>query len=160
MMIPSTMNFDKPSDLQYPGVSPPNYNGMRDMFSRYALSKLANILFASELQRRFDSENIPIISTSLNPGGANTEGGMSVWPAWLRPIMSRIFAPPEKGALPVLYLATAKEVSDGKETMKGGYFNVGCQLQMPSKAAQDAVKARSLWELSEKAVEGYLSGAS
>jgi hypothetical protein len=40
-MIPSAMNFDKPDDFKYPGVSPPNYTGMRDMFSCYALSKLA-----------------------------------------------------------------------------------------------------------------------
>jgi hypothetical protein len=158
MLIPSTMNFDKPDDFKYPGVSPPNYTGMRDMFSRYALSKLANILFASELQRRFDAENIPIISTSLNPGGINTEGGMSVWPAWMRPIMSRIFAPPETGAVPVLYLASAKEVREGRESLKGGYFDAKCQRQMPSKFGQDPIKARNLWVLSEKAVEGYLKG--
>ena len=70
--------------------------------------------------------------------------------------MSRIFGPPEKGAIPVLYLATAKEVRDGKEKFGGGYFDVACQVQMPSKAAQDLEMAKNLWGLSEKAVEGYL----
>jgi hypothetical protein len=47
-------------------------------------------------------------------------------------------------------------VRDKKERLKGVYFNAGCQIQMPSKFGQDSVKARNLWELSKKAVEGHL----
>lgn len=70
--------------------------------------------------------------------------------------MSRIFAPPEKGGVPLLYLATAKDVRD-KKKLKGEYSNAGCQIQMLSKFGQDSVKVRNSWELSEKAVEGHLS---
>ena len=69
--------------------------------------------------------------------------------------MSRLFPPPTKGAVPILYLATAKKVRDEKEKLKGGYFNVGCQIQKPSEFGQSLVKASNLWELSEKSVEGY-----
>jgi len=132
MMIPATMKFDKLDDLRYPGVSSPNYTGMRDLFSRYAMSKLANVLFGFELQRRLDAEHIPIISTSCNPGGTNTDGGMSVWPVWMRPIMSRIFAPAAKGALPVLYLASAPEVKLDSKKYKGLYYNPSCKVEKPS----------------------------
>ncbi|KAK2054710.1 NAD(P)-binding protein [Colletotrichum caudatum] len=40
---------------------------------RYALAKLANVLFAKELQRRLDARDIPVISTSMHPGGAATD---------------------------------------------------------------------------------------
>ena len=36
------------------------------------LSKLANILFTTELQRRLDAENVPALSITLHPGGVST----------------------------------------------------------------------------------------
>merc|ERR1711988_1836199 len=41
----------------------------------YAISKAANILFANELQRRFDVAGIRASAVSLHPGGVNTELG-------------------------------------------------------------------------------------
>jgi NAD(P)-dependent dehydrogenase (short-subunit alcohol dehydrogenase family) len=155
MMIPANMQFSSLDSLRYPGMSSPNYTGMRDMFSRYALSKLANILFSKELQRRLDAENIPIISTSCNPGGTNTEGGMSVWPAWMRPIMSRIFAPASKGALPVLFLTSAPEIKRDPAKYKALYYNPSCKAEKPSALAQDTQLARNLWKISEEAVAAY-----
>ena len=56
--------------------------------SAYAVSKLANILFTSALQRRHPN----ILCTSCNPGGVKTEGGLSVWPWFLKPVMNMLFA--------------------------------------------------------------------
>lgn len=42
-------------------------------FGVYGQSKLANILHAKELQRRFDAENVDITVTSLHPGNVETE---------------------------------------------------------------------------------------
>ena len=47
-------------------------NSRRAAFFRYGNSKLANILFAKELQRRLDREGVPIISLTLDPGVVNT----------------------------------------------------------------------------------------
>jgi hypothetical protein len=43
-----------------------------DADSPQGLSKLANILFTKEIQKRFDAEGIPAISISLHPGGVLT----------------------------------------------------------------------------------------
>jgi NAD(P)-dependent dehydrogenase (short-subunit alcohol dehydrogenase family) len=156
MMIPK-MRFDSLDDFRYHGVtSSPDYSGMRDLFSRYAMSKLANVLFCKELQRKMDLEHIPVISTTCNPGGTNTDGGMSVWPVFLRPIMSRLFAPASKGALPVLYLAAAPEVVQEPTKYKAQYMNPTCKVEKPSALAQDPELARNLWKTSEEALQTYL----
>lgn len=157
MLIPAKIQFDKLDDLRYHGMtSSPNFSGMRDMFSRYAMSKLANILFCKELQRRLDADEVPIISTTCNPGGTNTEGGMSVWPVWMRPIMSRIFASAAKGALPVLYLASAPEIKLDSAKFKALYYNPSCKVEKPSALAQDAQLAKNLWRISEEATAPYI----
>src|ERR1700744_5992929 len=108
MLVPSQLRFDKIDDFKYPGMTSSPYSGMRDMFSRYSVSKLANILVAKEIQRRLDAEESPVIATSVDPGPVNTEGGMGLFPAWLRPLLkfSRLWVAPSTGAIPVLYLAT------------------------------------------------------
>lgn len=157
MLIPAKMRFDKLDDLKYHGMtSSPNFSGMRDLFSRYAVSKLANVLFTKELQRLLDVDKVPIISTTCNPGGTNTEGGMSVWPVWMRPIMSRIFAPASKGALPILYLASAPEIKRDPAKYKALYYNASCKAETPSALARDAQLAKNLWKTSEEAVATYI----
>lgn len=156
-MIPSNIRFDKIDDFKYGGVtSPPAYSGMRNLFSRYGVSKLANILFTKELQRRLDEEGVSVISTTCNPGGTNTGGGLSVWPAWLRPIMGRMFAPATKGALPILYLACAPEIGSDGTKYKARYYNSSCTAEAPSTLAQDMLVAKNLWKTSEEAVAAYL----
>lgn len=83
---------------------------------------------------------------------------MSNWPTWSRPILSRPFAQPEKGAVPLFYLATAKEVREKEDKFGGIYFN-GCKLQLPSKNGRDLSKAKNLWDLSETAAKSYLIDA-
>ena len=152
-MIPNTMRFDKPSDLMYHGTSStPPYATMRDLFSRYALSKLANILFTTGLQQRHQN----ILCTSCNPGGTNTAGGMSVWPALLRPIMSRLFAPPAVGARPVLFLAAGRDVATERETYKGVYMGSKCRVETPSRLARNAGMAEKLWKVSEEVLAEWI----
>ena len=155
MLVPATMQFDKLEDLQYPGrpQSHAPYAGTRDLFSRYAVSKTANILHAVELQRRFDAENISIIAASFNPGGNNTEGAMSVFPAWLRPIMSRIMKPPTYGARPALFLAASEHAAK----FKGAYIEPNCKLGSASAIATDSARAKNLWDLSESEINRFLS---
>lgn len=155
MLVPGKLRFDKIDDLKYPGMtSSATYSGLRDMFSRYAVSKLANILFAKELQRQLDAEQIPIITASVNPGPVNTDGGLSVFPKWLQPLMrlSGMFVAPSKGAIPILYLATEPTIRKDPAAYKGLYYTTNCQPTTPSAAARDPVIAQNLWEISTKAV--------
>ena len=146
------LTFTLASDFTYPGSA----LGVRNQLSRNAVSKSANILFASELQRRIDADNIPIISTSLSPGGTATEGqaGISfglfgpIW--WL--IKALASGSPEQGAVPSLYLAAAEEVRERKEEFAGRYLESNLKVTAPSKLASDPKLARNLWELSEETV--------
>lgn len=155
MMIPNTMRFDKLSDLKYQGTSStPPYASTRDLFSRYALSKLANILFTTALQQRHSN----ILCASCNPGGTNTAGGMSVWPVFLRPIMSRLFVAPSVGARPVLLLAAGKDVAAERERYKAVYVGNKCKVETPSQFARDAGMAENLWKVSEQALAKWIKG--
>lgn len=153
-MMPE-LTFTHTSDFTYPGVAP----GVRNQLSRNAVSKSANILFASELQRRMDAENVPIISTSLSPGIIATEGQAGITFGLLGPIwwLIKTFASgsPEKGAVPSLYLAAAEEVRGEKRRFAGRYFETNLEPAAPSKLASDPKLARNLWELSEEKVRKW-----
>ncbi|KAF2500868.1 NAD(P)-binding protein [Lophium mytilinum] len=157
MLTPARLAFDNAVDFKYPGpTSYPDWASRRDLFARYGVSKLAGILFTSELQRRMDAEEIPLIAMSTNPGFTNTAGSMFALPGWMRPIMSRLTASPAQGALTELYVAAAPEVKREAAKYKGKYFNLKAGLETPSALAQDPQVAKNLWELSEEALESFI----
>ena len=98
----------------------------------------------------------PQITTSVNPGPVNTEGGMSVFPPFLRPILSRLFLAPRKGAIPVIYLATEPDIRRNPDKYKALYYDWNCKPATPSAAAQDPQLARNLWEISMLAVADWV----
>jgi len=111
----------------------------------YGHSKLANILFSSELARRTG-----LASNALHPGAVNTEFGRSNrGPFWrlvyrLWPLFT---ISPEKGARTSVHLAAAPQLAG----VKGGYFS-DCRPARASAVATDPDAARRLWELSESMV--------
>lgn len=118
----------------------------------YAQSKLANVLFTMELDRRFGEE---LTTNCLHPGVvgtrlANKKAGALTSTVWS---MYKPFAiKPEKGADTSVYLATSPEVVD----VSGRYFDEHQSLQKPSSIARNEQLARRLWEYSEKAVAAFL----
>lgn len=118
------------------------------LFRAYANSKLANVLFTSELDRRLNGDAASGITVnSLHPGVVGT----NIWGSML-PILGPVFKligrftmlSPEEGAATSIYLASSPEV-DG---VSGKYF-VDCAQKYPSRVAQDEELARKLWEASE-----------
>ncbi|XP_044724160.1 short chain dehydrogenase domain-containing protein [Hirsutella rhossiliensis] len=101
---------------------------------RYGTTKLANILFATELQRRMDVEPGNIISLSLNPGPVKTEGAAGA------------------GARTTLFAAAADEVRENSERWKGRFLDGPGRVKSPSRRAQDVVAARNLWSITAAAV--------
>ncbi|KAJ3811961.1 short chain dehydrogenase [Lentinula aff. lateritia] len=83
---------------------------------RYGMSKLTNILFTNELQKRLaESGTTNIYCLSVHPGGVSTEltrGPLQSWPllAPLERIARMFLVTPEQGALTQLYAATSPEV--------------------------------------------------
>jgi NAD(P)-dependent dehydrogenase (short-subunit alcohol dehydrogenase family) len=133
--------------------------GYRKWFA-YSQSKLANLLFANELQRRLSAAKAGPISVACHPGYAatNLQGagprmqGSSIAAAVME-LANRVFAQnAAMGALPTLYAATAADVRGGDYIGPDG---LGEQWGHPKKVrsiarAHDAEAQRRLWEASER----------
>lgn len=133
----------------------------RTRYSRwraYGQSKLANLLFTSELQRRAVAAGTALLAAAAHPGYAatNLTSGPATGAAMLRPLLSlgdRVMGQPDHmGALPQLYAATMPDVRpddywgpDSFREQRGYPTRVG-----RSARAQDQAVAQALWERSEE----------
>ena len=91
----------------------------------YGQSKLANLLFTSELQRRLTAAGSPVLATAAHPGYAATNlqfhSERRLWDA-LSAVGNRVLAQDEDGgALPTLYAATA-EIPGNSFAGPGGFM--------------------------------------
>jgi NAD(P)-dependent dehydrogenase (short-subunit alcohol dehydrogenase family) len=124
----------------------------------YGQSKLANLLFAFELQRRLERAGKTVISVGCHPGYAATNlqtagprmSGARVMER-LSELSNRFVAQSAAmGALPLLYAATASDVCGGDFIGPDGVAqNWGYPKKVqPSRRARDAAAAAKLWEIS------------
>jgi NAD(P)-dependent dehydrogenase (short-subunit alcohol dehydrogenase family) len=126
----------------------------------YAKSKLANLLFTFELERRLKRAGQGLIAVAAHPGYSATnlqfvgpQMENSVFGRQLMRIGNALFGQPASmGALPTLYAAGAPGVAsgeyfgpDGFQQIAGYPRRVGCR-----KAARDPDTAGRLWTLSER----------
>ncbi|WP_137723371.1 oxidoreductase [Prescottella subtropica] len=121
----------------------------------YGQSKLANLLFAYELQRRLAAAGAPIRSLASHPGYASTN-----LQSHTESISSRIMElagpfvaqPAEMGALPMLYAATVPDAAGGSYYGPGSMFGTrGYPTRASSnRRSHDESVARELWSLSER----------
>lgn len=127
----------------------------------YGQSKLANLLFAYELQRRLEAATITdTISVACHPGYAATnlqyrgpkESGSRVRMGLMKVANAAFGQSAEKGSLPMLYAATAPDVQGGDYYGPGGFMNMrgAPEKQSSSEASYDERDARKLWERSEE----------
>jgi NAD(P)-dependent dehydrogenase (short-subunit alcohol dehydrogenase family) len=140
------MNFD---DLQ----GERKYNN----WAAYGQSKLANLMFCFELQRRASAAGAPLLSLAAHPGYAATNlqfaGPSRFYEKALGAIGNRVFAQSaEMGALPTLYAATAPDLPGGTFVGPDGR---GEQRGYPrvttaARKAYDEQAWSRLWELSEQ----------
>lgn len=119
----------------------------------YSQSKLANLLFTSELQRRLDAVDSPIRAVAAHPGYSHTNlqgaSGRKLGDA-LMSAVTRVFATSaEFGARQTLYAAARHLPGD---TFVGPRFGSLGRTQAVgrSRRARDAATAARLWELSEE----------
>jgi NAD(P)-dependent dehydrogenase (short-subunit alcohol dehydrogenase family) len=119
----------------------------------YGQSKLANLLFTYELQRRLASHGTTI-AAAAHPGGSNTEL-MRNMPPLLRggvAVVAPLFQGADMGALPTLRAATDPAVLGGQYYGPDGF---GQQRGYPkvvasSDQSHDAALQRRLWAVSEE----------
>jgi NAD(P)-dependent dehydrogenase (short-subunit alcohol dehydrogenase family) len=121
----------------------------------YGQSKLANLQFMFELQRRLSEAGSPVRAVAAHPGYASTElqsrTGNPIQNA-LMAIGNRVIAQSsEQGAWPTLY-AASQDIPGGSYVGPDGRGEVRGHptLVSPNSAATDMTTARGLWELSER----------
>jgi NAD(P)-dependent dehydrogenase (short-subunit alcohol dehydrogenase family) len=124
----------------------------------YSQSKLANLLFSYELDRRARQAGSDLVSVAAHPGYASTHllsvGAEQSGRRLTGLIMSagRLFAQSDAmGALPQLYAATAPDVEGGQYFGPDRLFELRGHPQQvsASSSARDPETARRLWETSE-----------
>ena len=121
----------------------------------YGQSKLANLLFTAELQRRLDAVGSSIRATAAHPGYAATNlqfpSGNRLYDLFSM-VANRVVAQDASaGALPTLYAAVIDIPGNSYAGPSGFMEGRGTpELVGRSSAAQDMDVARRLWEISEQ----------
>ncbi len=140
------------------GLDLDDLNWQKRRYSRwraYGQSKLCNLLFTVELQRRLSAAGSDVRAVAAHPGYASTNLQSHTGSRLQNAVMAignRVLAQSdEMGALPTVYAATqdipggAFVGPDGLRQQRGHPTLVG-----RSSAASDEASARRLWELSEE----------
>jgi NAD(P)-dependent dehydrogenase (short-subunit alcohol dehydrogenase family) len=112
----------------------------------YKVSKLANVLFSLELDRRLRLAGTPARAFALDPGLVNTDMGEKAGDALSALVWKyrkRGGASPEVPVKTVVYLA-------GQACLPEAIYWRDCFPKTPSRQAQRADLARQLWELSSR----------
>jgi len=127
----------------------------------YEQSKLADLMFAFELERRFVAKKIGIVSIAVHPGVARTnlfkvgsgKGLAGVAEKVIAASIGTLLNSELDGAIPTLFAATSPDAvgggyygSQGFQEMRGG--DVGRAQVAPQ--ARDEVAAKRLWDVCER----------
>ncbi|MEL6308121.1 MAG: oxidoreductase [Chloroflexota bacterium] len=129
-------------------------------FQVYARTKLANLLFAYELQRRLVAKGADTISLAAHPGSSNTsivdenmrKLGLLTISKWLAPLFIQSAA---MGALPSLRAAVDPQARGGTYYGPHGFMGQRGYPVLTESSAQshDEADAKRLWEISEALTE-------
>jgi protochlorophyllide reductase len=124
-----------------------------DRWKPYFQSKLANLLFTSELHARLQSRGHKTLALTAHPGGSRTDlgtEGKGFSNTMLRSFVPLMTQPAEVGAQPALRAATDPAATSG-EFYGPRWMGVGhAVVETPSKAARNRADAQRLWKLSEE----------
>jgi len=126
-------------------------------YEAYGLSKLANLMFARELQVRSDAAGWGIVSAAAHPGGTATNLQTSgpregrELPKFAQRVLTRVMQPVETGILPSLYAATSPDALPGAYYGPDGFYELrgNPKLAHVPKRALIEADSRRLWEISE-----------
>ena len=127
-----------------------SYDPMRE----YAQSKLADLLFALEFQRRIVAARGQTVSIAAQPGANNTELSRHMSREAFAVAVERVgvLMEPWQGALPSLYAAVSPDAQGGKlygPDQDGGYRGYPAEAIVAPHALDENL-ARRLWEFAEE----------
>lgn len=119
----------------------------------YGQSKLANLMFALELDRRLRAAGSPISSIACHPGVAKTELTRQVtWAKWVMPVAAPLLNTAKQGALPALQAATDPAAQGGDYYGPYGFMEARGATSgraVATATARDPLLAARLWETSK-----------
>ncbi|SEH50040.1 NAD(P)-dependent dehydrogenase, short-chain alcohol dehydrogenase family [Mycolicibacterium rutilum] len=130
----------------------PHFENGYNRVRAYGQSKLANLLFTYELQRRLAAKGASPIAAAAHPGFSDTEL-MRYIPVFVPDIVWKIFTQPaDRGALPTLRAATDPSVKGGQYYGPDGAGEVKGYPKVVASSAQshDEDIQRRLWAMSEE----------
>lgn len=141
------MNFDNLLYKEGNGYSPAG---------AYGRSKLANLLFTYELQRRFEAIGAETIAVAAHPGTSSTNLSGHMQDRWYvkmsGPLLERLSQEAEMGALPTIRAAVDPTVKGGDYYGPNGFMEQGGYpiLVQSTDAAHNLDDAQKLWDVSEE----------
>ena len=122
----------------------------------YGRSKLANLLFTYELQRRYEALGVDAMATAAHPGGSNTNLGYDIRDRWyakvMFPVANRLLQGADMGALPTIRAAVDPEAQGGEYYGPDGFMQQGGYpiVVQSSQASHNLDDAQRLWQISEE----------
>ncbi len=122
----------------------------------YGRSKLSNLLFTYELQRRMETSGLKPVAIAAHPGVANTNLARYLEKKFLfrflKPHISPFFQSAEMGALPQIRASVDENVKAGEYYGPNGFREMkGYPVKVEStEASHNLADAKKLWELSEQ----------
>ncbi|KAI9667611.1 MAG: hypothetical protein M1821_000427 [Bathelium mastoideum] len=139
--------------IQFDSLRTPQDFGLGGKSMRYGQSKLANIIYADELARRYPQ----LTSVSIHPGIIQTQLVGNV-PLWMRGVI-RVAAhaqqgqmlTPEEGAYNQIWASTAPK----KDIKNGAFYMPVGQIAKPFKYSQDDELRERLWVWTQKELENF-----
>ncbi len=120
----------------------------------YSQSKLADLIFSIEFQRRIIANGGQTISVAAQPGANKTELARHMSEEAHTAAVARVgeLMDPWQGALPTLYAATSAEAIGGRlygPDKDGGYRGYPAEAMITPNALDETV-AQKLWDFAEE----------
>ncbi|KAH9897849.1 NAD-P-binding protein [Cubamyces lactineus] len=141
-----------------------DFSSMRrsDMY-RYSLSKLANVLYAKELQRKLKAEGVPITVMAVDPGSVMTEGverdpsmQTPIFGPLLKVILRRLFLTPSEGSYTSVFAAASPLVFAERAKYEGAWLEPPGKLGTPpTPHAESTELAAELWKTTETILRSF-----
>ncbi|KAF0449614.1 NADP-binding protein [Gigaspora margarita] len=151
---PCKINFTGSDTMKIANIDLDNLNGEKSsgFVKLHANSKLENVVYSNELNRRLKSSNV--ISLACHPGLVNTNMG-NVLP-FLEPLkhlfMSTFGLPPDTGAKYILYPVLKASIEDG-----GKYYDQYKLVNLTGQATDENF-AKKFWDKCEEVLRNFDAG--
>ncbi|CAH1757429.1 14547_t:CDS:2 [Entrophospora sp. SA101] len=132
--------------IEFDKINDPNAHSP---IERYGVSKLSNILFTVELNKRLEGKQV--YANSLHPGIIDN------WGRWVVPFLNLVnyaLLTPDDGALTTLYCATSPEIEE--KNFHGKYFIPFGVESLPGDNGKDEELAKKLWQFTDDLVNEKL----